>query len=180
MDGMVYCLLQQTSQPLTASETSMVYAFELPNGEKCQLELGQFDHYSNELRKFVSKFYSRGQNEELFIPVKMYKVSVKDLKIDLKLLKTVEVEPFARAMTAEDYTLEMEKLLKELPEEFGGYVSSEAYERGHSSGYEECYNIAQDIVSSLKGPIKKYGEGIRANLNAIVDEHLKAIGKKSY
>ncbi len=138
----------------------MIYAFELPNGEKIQLELDRIDRYSNELRKFVSKFYSRGRDEELFIDVKVYKVSVKNLKIDLEFVKTLEVEPYVRPMTPEDYCTAMEKLLEQLPEEFRSFVSSQAYERGHSVGREESYNIAQDIVSSLKDPIKKYQEKI--------------------
>lgn len=130
-----------------------IFALELPNGEKIQCEnLGEYI-----LRKFVSKFYSKKYNEEyVTVPVKIYKVQVINFEVKLQFSHVVDVVPFSAPMTSEDYEYEMEKLLGQLPEEFRAYASNEAYERGHSSGREESYNIAQDIVHSLKKPIELY------------------------
>jgi hypothetical protein len=133
----------------------MLYAFELPDGTKKQLEMDPRDcsSFSHEVRKLLPKI-KRG--EYSLVDIKVYKVEIIDLEIKLTPYKNLEVEPFTRAMTPEDFALDMEKLLSEIPEEFRAYVRDQAYERGHSSGYEDTYNVAQDIVSGLVGPIKEY------------------------
>lgn len=133
----------------------MLYAFELPDGTKKQLEMLPKDcfSFSHGIRNLLPRV-KRGDYS--LVDIKVYRVMVVNLEIKLEHYKTLEVEPYARAMTAEDYALDMEKLLSEIPEEFRAYASHQAYERGHSSGYEETYNIAQDIVSGLVGPIKEY------------------------
>jgi hypothetical protein len=72
-----------------------------------------------------------------------------------------------KRMTDAEYAAEQAELLKDIPEEFKGTLSYMAYERGHSSGPEECISILRDLVSDLAEPIKKYGErklldGLRA------------------
>lgn len=139
----------------------MLYAFELPDGTKHQLELNPRDcasfSFNQKIRNLLPKV-KRGDDSP--VAIKVYFVEIVNLEINLKYYGTLYVEPYTRAMTPEDYALDMEKLLSEIPEEFRGYVSYQAYERGHSSGHEECYNIAQDIVSSLKGPIKEYTQRV--------------------
>ena len=130
-----------------------IFALELPNGEKIQCEnLGEYL-----LRKFVSKFYTKKYNEGyVTIPVKVYKIQVINFEVKLQFSHVIDVEPFSAPMTADDYLTELEKLLQEIPKEFRDFVNAQAYDRGHSSGYQECYNIAQDIVHSLKKPIELY------------------------
>lgn len=133
----------------------MLYAFELPDGTKKQLEMLPKDcfSFSHGIRNLLPRV-KRGDYS--LVDIKVYRVMVVNLEIKLEHYKNLTVEPYTRAMTAEDFALEMEKLLSEIPEEFRGYASYEAYDRGHANGYEESYNIAQDIVSTLKGPIKEY------------------------
>lgn len=133
----------------------MLYAFELPDGTKKQLEMLPKDcfGFSHGIRNLLPRV-KRGDYS--LVEIKVYKVEIINLEIKLTPYKTLEVEPYARAMTVEDYVLDMEKLLSEIPEEFRAFVNSQAYEMGHSSGYEETYNIAQDIVGGLVGPIKEY------------------------
>lgn len=133
----------------------MIYAFELPDGTKKQLEMLPKDcfSFSHEVRNLLPRVK---KGDYSLVTIKVYVVKIVNLEIRLTPYKTLEVEPYTRAMTSEDYALDMDKLLSELPEEFRGYASYQAYERGHSSGYEESYNIAQDIVSGLVGPIKEY------------------------
>lgn len=95
--------------------------------------------------------------EEGLVAVKIYKVEInKNFVPKFTFVKTIEVEPLNLPITGEDYSREMEKMLSKIPQEFHSYVSTTAYDRGHSSGYEECLQIAQEIVSDLKGPIEKY------------------------
>ncbi len=135
-----------------------IFALELPNGEKIQCE----SVHEYLLRKFVSKFYTKKYNEGyVTIPVKVYKVQVINFEVKLQFSHVIDVEPFSAPMTADDYLTELEKLLFEIPKEFRDFVNAQAYDRGHSSGYEECYNIAQDLVSALKDPIKNYTEKVK-------------------
>lgn len=48
------------------------------------------------------------------------------------------------------YELEMDKILNVLPLSLQNFVRSQAYERGHSSGYEECLNIAKGLTYELE------------------------------
>lgn len=142
-------------KPIRVGLRDMLFAFELPDGTKKQLEMLPKDcfSFSHEIRNLLPKI-KRG--DYWLVEIKVYRVMVVNLEIKLENYKTLEVEPYVRAMTSEDYTLDMEKLLSEIPQEFRAYVSYQAYERGHSSGYEDTYDIAQDIVSGLVGPIKEY------------------------
>lgn len=131
----------------------MLYAFELPDGTKTQLELSSVDATDYKIRQLLPKA-RRGETES--IHVRVYKIEVKNLKVELNYFKSMWVTPFEKEMDSTEYHEEMGRLLEEIPEEFRGYVSSEAYDRGHSSGYEESFNIAQDITSTLKRCIDKY------------------------
>lgn len=131
----------------------MLFAFELPDGTKTQLELSSVNATDYKIRKLLPKV-KRGELESVI--VKVYRVDVQNLEVKLKYFEKIWVTPFEKEMDSSEYNAEMDKLLEEIPEEFRGYVSSEAYDRGHSSGYEESLNIAQDITSTLKRCIDKY------------------------
>lgn len=72
-------------------------------------------------------------------------------------------------MTEEEYAKAQAFLLKDIPEEFKGPLSSMAWEDGHYAGYEECLNILRGLVISLEEPIKKYGKRERKDA---VDEFI--------
>lgn len=59
-------------------------------------------------------------------------------------------------MDGQEYDARMQELLAEIPEEFRTFVSAQAYDRGHSAGYEEVLGIAQGIVFELVPSISKY------------------------
>ncbi len=62
--------------------------------------------------------------------------------------------------TGEEHIKEMEELLCDIPEEFKGYIMQEAWDRGHSAGYDEVYNIAGNMYSQLKPRITNYTKRI--------------------
>lgn len=64
-------------------------------------------------------------------------------------------------MTADEYNVEMEEELKDIPEEFRSYVSQESHERGHSAGYEEVLSIAKEMIYNLKPCIENYRKRIQ-------------------
>ena len=131
----------------------MLYAFELPDGTKKQLELNFVDPTSYKIRELLPRV-KWGESES--VTVRVYRVDIENLEVKLRYFKEIWVTPFEKEMGSTEYHEEMGRLLEEIPEEFRGYVSSEAYDRGHSSGYEESFNIAQDITNTLKRCIDKY------------------------
>lgn len=62
--------------------------------------------------------------------------------------------PVAR-MTQEEYDQELSLAVSELPDEFHSFVRQWAWEHGHSSGFEEVIQIAQNLVSELKPAVHK-------------------------
>jgi hypothetical protein len=59
-------------------------------------------------------------------------------------------------MTEEQYQEKQGEILADIPVEFHSTLSYMAYERGHSSGYEECIGIRQDLVTNLEPAIDSY------------------------
>jgi hypothetical protein len=59
-------------------------------------------------------------------------------------------------MTEEQYLEKQGEILADIPVEFHSVLSYMAYERGHSSGYEECISILNDLVTNLKPAIESY------------------------
>lgn len=132
----------------------MSYAVEI-DGQKIALE-SDINSWGlvGEVKKLLPKIK---WGEEGLVSVKIYKVEIdKYFNTKFTFLKMIDVEPLNLPMTGEDYSKEMDKTLSKIPAEFHFYVSKTAYDRGHSSGYEESLEIAKEIVYDLKGPIEKY------------------------
>lgn len=68
----------------------------------------------------------------------------------------LEVVPYLERMTDTEYKEEMDELLKPLPPEFHAFVRGQAYDQGHSSGYEEVVSIAQGLVHDLEPCVMAY------------------------
>lgn len=138
----------------------MRYAVEI-NEQKIALE-SDINSWglASEIKKLLPKIK---WGEEGLVSVKIYKVEInKNFVPKFTFLKMVDVEPLNLPITGEDYSREMEKVLSKIPVEFHSYVSKTAYDRGHSSGYEESLEIAKEIVYDLKGPIEKYRKTLLA------------------
>jgi hypothetical protein len=69
------------------------------------------------------------------------------------------VPPLTR-MTEDEYNKEHDDLISKLPVEFHGVVSSMAWERGHSAGYEEVIGILSELVDKLSPAIKAFERAI--------------------
>lgn len=68
--------------------------------------------------------------------------------------------PFAR-MSQEQFNMRQAELLRALPEEFHGFVNSQAWERGHSAGLEEVMMIMEELTDALEKPIFNYTKRIQ-------------------
>jgi hypothetical protein len=73
-------------------------------------------------------------------------------------------------MTSEEFIIEQNNVLKEIPKEFKDRLSYMAYERGHSAGYEEIISILKGLVNNLKQPIADFQKRISMEIhNAMID-----------
>ena len=70
-------------------------------------------------------------------------------------------KPVPPRMTKEEFGKQQEELLKDLPEEFKGFVSYKAWEEGHAEGFENIICILSDLVSDLKDNIVMFEQRIR-------------------
>lgn len=90
--------------------------------------------------------------------VKIYRLEIVDGKVKAHYNGTFNVTPPFIQLTEEEYNSELTELLKPLPSEFRSFVSSTAWNDGHSSGYEEVLSIAGSLVSDLKPAIDLFRE----------------------
>lgn len=95
--------------------------------------------------------------------VKLYRLVINKGKLERQFCGTYHIQPDFERMTQAEYDSEMIDILKHVPVEFHGYVYGEAYDRGHSSGMEECVSIASSIVDNLLPCIKNYTRSLQGN-----------------
>ncbi len=66
------------------------------------------------------------------------------------------IQPPLLPMTAEEFEAEMVDIVDSVPEPFRVWVRGQAWDRGHSSGYEEVLGIARDLADSLAPVVADY------------------------
>jgi len=74
-------------------------------------------------------------------------------------------------MTPREFEAMMKDLLTDVPATLASFISSSAYERGHSSGYEEVIHIVEVLVSDLAPVIEEMTCAHRA-LRIVMSEGL--------
>jgi hypothetical protein len=70
--------------------------------------------------------------------------------------------PFPPRMTEKGFNEAQDFILSGVPKEFHSAFSQMAYERGHSSGYEEVIICLRELVGDLKEPIATFQKRIRS------------------
>ena len=93
---------------------------------------------------------STPRKEPKKIKVSVFSLAIVKGKLERRNAGSYEIDLPLHRMTADEYNAELKETLEEIPEEFRPYVSQEAYERGHSAGYEEVLGIAQEMIHNLK------------------------------
>lgn len=97
------------------------------------------------------------KNPEKLKGTKIYELEICKGKIKRSLVSSLRdfTLPLAR-MTKTEYDEEMQEICSHFPTDFGCFIASEAWDRGHSAGYEEVVNIAQDLKDKLWPIVKNY------------------------
>jgi len=96
------------------------------------------------------------RNNPQYVNVGLYIVAAQKGAVQRSLIGTYDIMPNFMSMTFDEYQVELDDIINELPEEFRRFVSSYAYEEGHSSGFESVLNIARDITDRLAEPIANF------------------------
>lgn len=104
----------------------------------------------------VDSGYTTPRGNPTTVKVILYRLNIEKGKLVRNQVVTHQVSlPFA-SLTSEQYNAELDKILDSVPEAFRRFISSSAYERGHSAGYEEVLMIAQGLATELEDPIKEF------------------------
>jgi hypothetical protein len=78
------------------------------------------------------------------------RLDVNDGKLCRHQVKKMEYPLPLERMESEEYNEKMEEILDGFPDNIKSFIRSESWERGHSSGYEEVLQIADDLASKLQ------------------------------
>lgn len=105
-----------------------------------------------------------GPKENVQVEVNCERMKISDGEIVWLKCSPISVKLPNRPYTREEYEKELESLLDSIPTPFHSFVKSQAYEIGHSCGYEEVLSLAQGIVFDLRPAIEAYAKNLRGNL----------------
>jgi hypothetical protein len=100
--------------------------------------------------------------EDKSISVAIYKIEIKTGKLNRQLVTTKTITLDQEPPTVEQFDEELANILEELPQAFRSYVSSKAWDDGHSSGYGEVLNYAREHVATLLPCILQYAKDVKA------------------
>ena len=90
------------------------------------------------------------------VKVKIYSLTIKNGQIERTCVGQPEVTPELERMTDQEFNEELDEILNTLPKAFRSFVSSRAWDEGHSAGHEEVINIARGLAYDLEPAIKEY------------------------
>lgn len=97
-----------------------------------------------------------------YLDVELFVLEIANGQQTRRKIATHKVLPPYASMTSEEFNEIQDELLNELPDEFQSYVTQTAWERGHSSGYEEVLGYVRDLVVDLAPVVQKYRTRILA------------------
>lgn len=90
------------------------------------------------------------------IAVRVEAVEVQKGKLARRHTQTLQITPPLTRMTDAEFAAEEAALLAPVPVDFHSALSGMAYERGHSSGYEEVINCLAGLISDLRPAIEAF------------------------
>lgn len=148
------------------------YVAVLPDGTEVPYESEVDRHFGAEraeeiCRKIVSRSSLRSsrRNPER-VSVELFRLDIVGVAIARRSRGVFHILPPPADMTAAEYEEEMANAVSGLPIEFQSLVRSQAYERGHSAGYEEVVSLAEGLASELQPAILAYQRRLMESLVA--------------
>lgn len=92
------------------------------------------------------------------VEVAVCRQKIQDGKLLEVMIGRYSAYPLKNPMSAEAFISEEEKGLAEIPAEFHSVIREWAWDKGHSSGYDEVVSILRELAGSLKKPIEAFKE----------------------
>jgi hypothetical protein len=90
------------------------------------------------------------------VMVDLFQLVITDGKLVRQGMGKKEVMPPMAPMTKAEYEIKLNVIGDTLPMDCRNFVIHQAYDRGHSAGYEEILNIARDLTDDLLPCIRCY------------------------
>lgn len=141
------------------------YVAVLPNSEETIVSTTEEDMKRHDWRQLADEALRKLEKTTSPLLRETIKVNFFRLVIENGKIKRIPAGSVDTSIPCRDYTNhEFERtqneLLAELPSQFHSYVSSEAWDRGHSSGFGEVIQHIRQMVDGLKPVIEKYTDDI--------------------
>lgn len=123
--------------------------FELNESYRHIIDSPQFK-LKNKIEAFSYKLSPAPYGTVQKVPVKIEKQKVVGGALEWVTVGSEMVSLQQERCDGKIYNEQLTEIVSELPPSLGGFVRSQAYEHGHSSGYEECLSIARALAYELK------------------------------
>ena len=133
----------------------------LPDGFEYFDDIEMDHHYDVTMRDFATKAVrthgtTTNRKNPVNVKVKIDKLVLVKGKVQRIHYTGIDVPaPFA-PMTEKEFQEELDKELSQIPTEFHPFINKQSWDRGHSAGYEEVLNIAQEMTYELKPCVAKF------------------------
>ena len=114
---------------------------------------GRLRHVVNDLSEYrILKHLGLMSKYESEVKIKFHvnALRAEDGCLVHRYVKDIELRVPSIIRDESEYNRILDSVTQDLDPKMAAYISSEAWSRGHSSGYEEVINIAKDMVSSLE------------------------------
>lgn len=95
------------------------------------------------------------RTEKTTVSVPIYQHICQDGQVKQVLRCSLDITPPIAPLTNEEFEVAMNQLLEDIPTCFHNFIRSYSYELGHSSGMDDVYTYACDLVYGLEEPIKQ-------------------------
>jgi len=109
------------------------------------------------VRRYDLKFRSGGADS---VTVNIYRLCVRNGRLDRVNVSSISTTLPRERMTEKEYLEALTDILNKVPPAFRGFVSAQAWDRGHSNGYEEVILLADNLADDLLPAIKEYRKRI--------------------
>lgn len=151
--------LVEVSLPDRILEVGVDYTYS-PSDRLSNLNVFVERSVSNKLAQLG---YTSPYGELQYVKGNVYILSINSGKLEKKYLLQIGIGLQQARMTSSIYNKQMDKLFAGVSSHIRSFIEGQAYDRGHSSGYEECYQIAQGLLYEFRELFKNLGLNLMGN-----------------
>jgi len=101
------------------------------------------------------------------IRVEIHKLTIKDGKLTQNFFTNIDIQPPLARMTVNEMNEEIIEMIKDIPQEFHFPLTSVAWDKGHSAGYEEVISELLYLISKFTPSIREYKKNILKEFESV-------------